>query len=583
MTGQNKEVVLDWYLGMVGIVPIFCFIGSISILSATKAQRSHSTRSRSIVALHPMMISSTAPSNEDGNNIVGSTTLSVVQTVKKWIQSSWPLFGGSKIDENERNAASEEEATTTNEKANAAVVYLHQDESASVDEHTEEANRGGNNDGEERRDGAVLANSSNEASSALSSNENEKRNNNDDKPGSKVMDLVMAAASPKKYFLRNRRRKSCRFQLDNVKTTDVASSSSNNHGGIVMASSHFVSDNISSKEASSNKHDDGKSNQGKLHPNAAPTLPQDTTTTTHNHWTQKEINSLRKAYQQSNPTSTTLWHDIATIMGGERSASECQRKWFSLVATPRKRVVAGRSRRNGGGRMNAASQVKNEDEDCNEDDDIFDSTPLKHAVQEIENDVLFQQRLCTTTAATVKQQPLEQDYGAVFHSPNKMMTKTIKSPLPKRPRMFSPKHKKNSNNSNGGKNDTVLSPLLNRRKGYNTYVNNLRREMNRAQKKKGSGGDEKMSNGDGNYVGSCSNNSGNINKGSSRNGIVNKSSNSIRIKVKEGKGKSQLSAELVDGTFVLNFPQEDGNEDHDSDVDVFEEVFRMEDEENEFP
>lgn len=510
-----------------------------------------------------LMMSSAAPSNDDDVN----PSLSVVQTVKKWFQISWPLFGGSKIDESESNVASarSSEEATANEKE-AAVVYLHQDDCASVDDHSaivcghyeenEETSRG---DGRDERD---------EASSSALSNEQFNNNNDNHGPGSRVMDLVKAA-SPKKYFLRNRRRrKSCRFQLlDDVKTTDVVASAS------TSTSSQVNNNNILSTAARSSDE---------LHPNAAPTLPQDTTTstiTTHQPWTQTEVTSLRNAYQQSDPTSTTLWHDIATIMGGERTASECQRKWFSLVATPKKRVAAVRSKRNGGGgRVNtAANQVKkSEEEDGNEEeDDLFDSTPLKYAVQEIENDFSFQQRRFTTTTTTTtvtastKQQPLEQDHD-VFHSPNKMMTKMIKSPLPKRPRMFSPKTKKN-NSGNGGNNDTVLSPLLNRRKGYNTYVNNLRREMNRAQKAKKKGCD------------TMSNDGRNIVERFSSSG--NKSNNTIRIK--EGKGKSQLSAELsaVDGTFVLNIPcQEDGNEDHDCDIDdVFEEVFRMEDEENEFP
>eukprot|EP00984_Skeletonema_dohrnii_P030857 scaffold22703_cov84-Skeletonema_dohrnii-CCMP3373.AAC.2 len=535
------------------------------------------------------MISSTTSSSDDNNNNI---SLSVVQTVKKWIRNSWPFATAGKIDERRPDDAARQDE----------VLYIHQDECASVDDTTvidgdrrdEEACR---DDNEASGGAAVEDYGSKEALSASLSNGQHDNDNDDYKAGSRVMDIVMA--SPKKYFLRSsRRRRSCRFQLDDK--IDVVARSSNDDES-VMASGHFGGlndiDGADSKVSSMrNSHDDrskqdnDNNDKQEVDQFAAPALPQDTTTTTTtNHscsWTQQEITSLRKAYQQSNPTSPTLWQDISTAMSSSnkrRSASECQRKWFSLVATPKKRV--GR-RKNG--RVNEKKYGVEEDV-SEEEDDLFDSTPLKCAVQEIENDLLFQHHrrstaaAATTSAATAKQEELvEQDNNndTTFHSPIKIMTKMmIKSPLSKRPRMFSPKNK-NSNNNGGMKNDGILSPLINRRKGYNTYVNNLRREIGRAQKARKRGDDDdKMSRG-GNIVGRCSDNSSRGGRGKGGGSTANKSSTTIRIK--EGKGKSQLSAELVDGSFVLNIPQEDSDDENGSDIDLFEEVFRMEDEENEF-
>eukprot|EP00984_Skeletonema_dohrnii_P001794 scaffold590_cov100-Skeletonema_dohrnii-CCMP3373.AAC.7 len=531
------------------------------------------------------MISSTTSSDDDNNNV----SLSVVQTVKKWIRNSWPFATAGKIDERRPDdvAARQE----------GEVLYIHQDECASVDDTA--VIDGDRRDEEKCRDdneasgGAAAFEDygSKEALSASLSNEQHDNENDDNKAGSRVMDIFMAS-SPKKYFLRSsRRRRSCRFQLDDDKIDVVARSSNDDES--VMAGGHFGglnNDGADCKASSmTNNHDDRSKqdyddNDKQVDELAAPALPQDTTTTNHScSWTQQEITSLRQAYQQSNPTSPTLWQDISTAMNSNkrRSASECQRKWFSLVATPKKRV--GR-RKNG--RVNDVKKYGVEEDGSEEEDDLFDSTPLKCAVQEIENDLLFQHQrrttaaaaVATTSAATAKQEELEQDNNndTTFHSPNKIMTKMmIKSPLSKRPRMFSPKNK-NSNNNGGMKNDGILSPLINRRKGYNTYVNNLRREIGRAQKARR--GDEKMSRDE--NIERCGNNSSRGGRGKGGGSTANKSSTTIRIK--EGKGKSQLSAELDDGSFVLNIPQEDSDDENGSDVDLFEEVFRMEDEENVF-
>eukprot|EP00985_Skeletonema_marinoi_P012091 scaffold5771_cov184-Skeletonema_marinoi.AAC.2 len=552
---------------------------------AKKATRSEETKAQHCVITINMISSATSSSDDDNNNNV---SLSVVQTVKKWIRNSWPFATAGKIDERrpDDNAARQDQ-----------VLYIHEDECASVDDSTvidgdrryDEKCR---DDNEESGDVAAVEDyGSKEALSASLSNEQHGNDNDDYKAGSRVMDIVMA--SPKKYFLRSsRRRRSCRFQLDDDKIDVVARSSHDEES--VMASGHFGGlndiDGADSKVSSMTNSLDDRSKQGndnndnEVDELAAPALPQDTTTTTitnhHSCWTQQEITSLRKAYQQSNPTSPTLWQDISTAMNSnKRSASECQRKWFSLVATPKKRV----GRRKNGRVVNDVKKNKygEEEDGSEEEDDLFDSTPLKCAVQEIENDLLLFQHHRRTTAASAKQEELlEQDNNdTTFHSPNKIMTKMmIKSPLSKRPRMFSPKNK-NSNNG-GMKNDGILSPLINRRKGYNTYVNNLRREIGRAQKARRGDDDEKMS-GDEN-IGRCGNNSGRGGRGKGGGSIANKSST---IRIKEGNGKSQLSAELVvDGSsFVLNIPQEESDDENGSDVDLFEEVFRMEDEENEFP
>ncbi|KAL7425765.1 hypothetical protein ACHAXM_000163 [Skeletonema potamos] len=185
------------------------------------------------------------------------------------------------------------------------------------------------------------------------------------------------------------------------------------------------------------------------------------------------------------------------------------------------------------------------------------------------------------------------------------------SPLSKRPRMFSPKNNNNDNSNNNrssstssssGKNEVVLSPVINRRKGYNTYVNNLRKEMNRAQKVKSNRKNKGCDNDDTTTKSSSSGNKKGSNSLLASNHHPRSFSSStiitsICVKEAGSKGKSQLcSAKLVastNGTFVLTIPssqEEDNNNDDDDgssssssndDNDIFDEMFRMEDEENE--
>lgn len=511
----------------------------------------------------------TSSSSDDDYKIV-SRSLSVVQTVKKWIRNSWP-FG--KIDENESDVGGEAEDHDAAVVARVAESRRDGGRQYYCDEESE--HRGDGNDGRDRDYDREAAQLNKEKSACASkSKENDDGSNcnrettdftsteEQSKAGSRVMDVVMAS-SPK-LFLRNRRqRKSCRFQLDDdhaTAMTDVVAKNNNiNNNATTSSHHHHIGGATTNNEEADKNNIVASATRSKLQDDDAPTLLQDSC-----HWAQEEITALRNAYQQSNPTSTTLWHDISTVVG-EKSACECQRKWFSLVATPKKRVAA-RRRKQAGSPANDKDNNNNEEEE--EDDDIFDSTPLKHAVKEIENEFSsFQQQTNTATSTTKQQeqqQLLEDKNDTTFHSPNKKAANIMmmKSPLQKRPRMLSPKNN-NNNNSGGGKNkNKILSPLINRRKGYNAYVNNLRKEIRRAQKaKKGNISDI------------------NIETRSSNN---NNKSSSILV-VKDGTGKSQLSAKLASNgrsTFVLNIPQ-DESEDNGSDVDVFDEMFRIENEDEE--
>ena len=71
------------------------------------------------------------PSSDSANGNIGGSSLSVVESVKKWFQTSWP-FSSVKIDErNEADAQGSSEETTT------AVVYTYEDECARVDDDNE--------------------------------------------------------------------------------------------------------------------------------------------------------------------------------------------------------------------------------------------------------------------------------------------------------------------------------------------------------------------------------------------------------------------------------------------------------------
>ena len=83
-------------------------------------------------------------------------------------------------------------------------------------------------------------------------------------------------------------------------------------------------------------------------------------------WSMDQLEQLRDAQLDVDPTSTSYWMDVATIVSG-KSASECQAKWFSMTKTPAPKSKSAR-----------VVVVPVHIDDLNEDeDDIFQSTPMR--------------------------------------------------------------------------------------------------------------------------------------------------------------------------------------------------------------
>ncbi|KAK1746680.1 hypothetical protein QTG54_003287 [Skeletonema marinoi] len=147
-------------------------------------------------------------------------------------------------------------------------------------------------------------------------------------------------------------------------------------------------------------------------------------------WSNDEVAALRGAIKEMNPTSATYWEDVSSAVG-TKAPYDCRQKWFSLVATPR--VKRATSKKESKSHLNAidskltgndSSAVGRDDDD--DDDDLFDATPFRG--ESVENQDDIEQRI-------EKSEQIE------------------------------------------------VSNVKNRRKGYNTYIENLRKDLNRKGQK----------------------------------------------------------------------------------------------------
>lgn len=163
-------------------------------------------------------------------------------------------------------------------------------------------------------------------------------------------------------------------------------------------------------------------------------------------WLDGEVAALREAIKEMNPTSATYWEDVSSAVG-TKSAYDCRQKWFSLVATPR--VKRATSKKESKSQLNAigckltgkySSNVESDDDD---DDDLFDSTPFRRGLVENKDE------------EGAKRSIFDDSKFSFGMSPCVLQQKIEKSGL------------------------NEVSDVKNRRKGYNTYIENLRKDLNR--------------------------------------------------------------------------------------------------------
>ena len=83
-------------------------------------------------------------------------------------------------------------------------------------------------------------------------------------------------------------------------------------------------------------------------------------------WSTDQLEQLRDAQQDVDPTSISYWMDIAIIVQG-KTASECQAKWFSMTKTPAPKTKNTR----------VAIDPSHRNELNDDEDDIFQSTPMR--------------------------------------------------------------------------------------------------------------------------------------------------------------------------------------------------------------
>eukprot|EP00984_Skeletonema_dohrnii_P015331 scaffold6592_cov103-Skeletonema_dohrnii-CCMP3373.AAC.10 len=166
-------------------------------------------------------------------------------------------------------------------------------------------------------------------------------------------------------------------------------------------------------------------------------------------WSNDEVAALRGAIKEMNPTSATYWEDVSSAVGS-KSPYDCRQKWFSLVATPRvKRATKKESKSH----LNAIdckltgndpSAVGRDDDD---DDDLFDATPFRGESVENQDDIVSKRTI------------FDQSKFSFGMSPCVLQQRIEKS------------------------DQIEVSNVKNRRKGYNTYIENLRKDLNRKGQK----------------------------------------------------------------------------------------------------
>ena len=166
-------------------------------------------------------------------------------------------------------------------------------------------------------------------------------------------------------------------------------------------------------------------------------------------WSTKEMQILRNCQKDIDPTSTYYWQEVANQVSS-KSAMECQIKWQSLIPTPKvRRAVTKKTSDKESAADNcvvagsASTQVIEEDED---EDDIFNSTPYRVADAvsgRPRNANMFSSLGASTDRVTL-----------TCLKPSKVVSKVKETPA-----------------------------LKARRKGYNSYIENLRKDINRGEKK----------------------------------------------------------------------------------------------------
>jgi hypothetical protein len=89
-------------------------------------------------------------------------------------------------------------------------------------------------------------------------------------------------------------------------------------------------------------------------------------------WNSEQLLQLQQWQSQANPTSSNFWVEISENVDG-KSAQDCREKWFSLVKTPGPRAKRAAQKKIVGNVPAAAAAPL----DTNDEDDIFNSTPLR--------------------------------------------------------------------------------------------------------------------------------------------------------------------------------------------------------------
>ncbi|KAL7532175.1 hypothetical protein ACHAXR_005386 [Thalassiosira sp. AJA248-18] len=197
-------------------------------------------------------------------------------------------------------------------------------------------------------------------------------------------------------------------------------------------------------------------------------------------WSDEELRTLRNALKEINPTSTLYWQEVA-IQVGTKTSSECQIKWQSMVATPKVRKATKKKDANQPSKSDQ-NHSKSEEED---EDDLFNSSPYREA-----------------------------DLDAAH---NMIATKFNNLPG------LSPCIKQNINSKFQQEESSALKF---RRKGYNTYIETLRKDINRVEKKK-------------------------------KTLVPNHILNNTHIHADSGDGENQMTGKLLpDGTIKINMQEE---------------------------
>jgi hypothetical protein len=149
-------------------------------------------------------------------------------------------------------------------------------------------------------------------------------------------------------------------------------------------------------------------------------------------WSAEEIESLQLAINCADARSSSFWEDVAAHLD-TKLASECKDKWFSLVKTPAARAKKGKRVAEENLSLRGA------------DDDAFDSTPMRG---------LLGHGFCLATPMFMSV-TFEGDCSREMSADN-----VIATSLPTHDPSF----------------------MLGQRKGYKTYLQSLKRDMNRAVK-----------------------------------------------------------------------------------------------------